>query len=1036
MSKLPPVLVDAVREQRAALFFGSGANHGAKHPHSAKIPLGNGLRDLIADKFFSGALKDKALTAVSAMAANEVGLTSFQRYIHDLFEPFQPADYHSLLPTFRWRAIASTNYDLIVERAYKAAAHAAQSLVVTVKDEDQLDSRLSAATNPVPYFKLHGSIDHYLDSSIPLILSNEQYASYEENRRRMWSRFSDIAHEYHVVFVGYSISDPHVQRILFDLTSRKIGRPMFYSVSPGVDDIESRYWATHRVNCIDATFEDFLKELDSAISPISRSLSTLPTTGSLSIRPHYKHATVQESAALASFLANDVTHVFAGMLAAPQDPREFYKGSDTGWGAIQQNLDAKRTFSDSVLVDAVLISEEPTRHSELFVLKGPAGNGKTVALKRIAWEAANNFDQLVLYANGAAGLRLDPLEEIYLLTGKRIIICIDHVSLYRNEVSTLIKDSRSREIPITILCAERDNEWFTYCDQLEPYVRQEFPVRYLSEGEIDELLILLERHNALGLLKDLDPPSRKLAFTKSAERQLLVALHEATLGLPFEEIVFDEFSRIEPKTARDIYLSICALHQFGAPVRAGLISRSSGVSFEEFGRDFLDPLKNIVFVVNDRHTGDVFYKTRHQHVAEMVFRRAIPDAESKFDLLSDLIASINVSYSSDKETFSRLIKGRGIADIFASAELGRLFYDRVQQTSPDDPFVYHQRAVFEMNHPGGSLVLAEAAAKSAFELNPHNRGIRHTQGEIARRLANSTDDPLKKEFLRRVTREKISGDLSRMSEYDIYTRSRLAVDELKDIIEESKDTNRDVSKRLAEAVHDAETIIQRGLQSFPQSGELLATEAQFRDVLNQSHLAQASLEKAFRLNPRQDWLAVRLARRYDDAGEAARGLATLDQCLKENPSSKAARFAKAKMLLNTGGDRKEAIDNLKRSFTEGDNNYEAQFWYARELFLEGDFAASKKLFDSINDKAPGRFRNIAAERVDDSGGKGTLYNGKLERLEDGYAFVRVTHFPSALFASRGDSDPSDWALLRVGVAVGFNLAFSRRGARAIAVKKA
>ena len=56
------------------------------------------------------------------------------------------------------------------------------------------------------------------------------------------------------------------------------------------------------------------------------------------------------------------------------------------------------------------------------------------------------------------------------------------------------------------------------------------------------------------------PDERVKAFKKRAERQLLVALHEATLGKPFEDIVFDEFERIEPPTARNIYLNICALH--------------------------------------------------------------------------------------------------------------------------------------------------------------------------------------------------------------------------------------------------------------------------------------------------------------------------------------------------------------------------------------------------------------------------------------------------------------------------------------------
>ena len=53
-----------------------------------------------------------------------------------------------------------------------------------------------------------------------------------------------------------------------------------------------------------------------------------------------------------------------------------------------------RSFSDSVLVDAVLLEKENRRPADLFMLKGPGGNGKTVSLKRIAWEAGVTYASL------------------------------------------------------------------------------------------------------------------------------------------------------------------------------------------------------------------------------------------------------------------------------------------------------------------------------------------------------------------------------------------------------------------------------------------------------------------------------------------------------------------------------------------------------------------------------------------------------------------------------------------------------------------
>src|ERR1700752_4158954 len=153
------------------------------------------------------------------------------------------------------------------------------------------------------------------------------------------------------------------------------------------------------------TFAEFLEGLDRAIPALARSLPVGLGGGSLSIRTHYRVAGATESPLLQFYLARAATHVHSGMSLERQGPIDFYKGYDTGWGCITQNLDVRRSVCDSVLVDSVLVSDDSRKGTELFMLRGPAGNGKTVALKRIAWDAAVLYEQLVLYVTEPAGLR-------------------------------------------------------------------------------------------------------------------------------------------------------------------------------------------------------------------------------------------------------------------------------------------------------------------------------------------------------------------------------------------------------------------------------------------------------------------------------------------------------------------------------------------------------------------------------------------------------------------------------------------------------
>ena len=982
MTNIPPVLIDAIKEERAVLFLGSGASRQASHPKMEQIPQAEKLRDMICDEFLGGKLNQQPLSAVSAMATTEAGLHSFQEYIRSLFLPFEPADFHLLIPMFRWRAIATTNFDLIVEKAYDNVRKPLQNLVKVVKDGDGFDGRLQKEVDPVGFYKLHGCIDSYTDSEIPLILGTEQYASYIKNRTRLYGRFQDLGYECPIIFVGYSISDPHIQRILFDLTDKTIKRPPFYLVSPKIDPIETRHWARNNVDTIEATFEDFLNTIERSIPPIARAIPAGLGGGELTIRKYYPHSNPQEPAFLEKFLTRNVTHIHSGLSATMQDPREFYRGYDDGWGCITQKLDADRSITDSVLVDAVLLEEGERRPAELFMLKGPGGNGKTVSLKRIAWEAGVTFNRLVLYPTGPAGLNIEALDEISRLTDERIFLFVDRVALVRNELHELLRTARSRSLPISVVGAERDNEWNIYCEKLEPFVSQEFPVRYLSEREIRELLHLLEKHDALGMLRELSLEERVGKFIERAGRQLLVALHEATLGKPFEDIIVDEFRRIEPETARNLYLNICALHQFGAPVRAGLISRASGIGFEQFQTRFLQPLENVVHVVKGSPYSDIRYSSRHQHVAGIVFQHILPDVEDRFDLLASLLTAINIDYSSDNETFSRMIRGRGIAEVFPSIDLGRLFYDRVEAAAPNNHFILHQRAVFETQHPDGSLDLAEATATHAHELNPKSHSIQHSQAVIARRKAIETDDPLLKKHLRRIARKKLGNRTGQSSEYDLSTYARLAIDEFKELsISLDISDNEKPPQELIRAAKETETTIQRSLQRFPESPELLSVEATFREFLNQTDKARHALERAFNLNPRQDWLAVRLSRMYHESGDREKSREVLNTCLQQNPTSKEAHLQLGRILA-AGGDGVRAIEHLKRGFIPGDHNFDAQFWCARELFLQGEYDEATRLFADINERAQGRFRTRATGKVKRNE-ELVVYDCLVQRLEYG-----------------------------------------------------
>src|SRR6185437_55779 len=104
-----------------------------------------------------------------------------------------------------------------------------------------------------------------------------------------------LGRELPIIFCGYAAADQHIQNILFDLSELNKKRPMYYIVDPAFRSVEERYWAGRRTTPIRSTFEQFLTQLDTTISPTSRSLPVSIGGGSSSLRTHYKVAHAPES---------------------------------------------------------------------------------------------------------------------------------------------------------------------------------------------------------------------------------------------------------------------------------------------------------------------------------------------------------------------------------------------------------------------------------------------------------------------------------------------------------------------------------------------------------------------------------------------------------------------------------------------------------------------------------------------------------------------------------------------------------------------
>jgi cytochrome c-type biogenesis protein CcmH/NrfG len=882
--------------------------------------------------------------------------------------------------------------------------------------------------------KLHGCITKTSNVYCPLILTPDQYILYRAGRSRLFDHLRDLAIECPLVFVGHSLEDSDIRTLLLDLTQNVDSRPRYYAVLPSFEDIDQRLWEAKKVTLLRGTFWDFLSTLDAGLPPhASRRLARLLPAAELPIVRHFKIPASGLSATALQFLNTDVDYAGHVPPSAPVPPRDFYRGATHQWAPIEQGLDIRRLLGDTLLSDHFLIPESAHHgNPEVILIKAHAGAGKTVLLRRLAWDAARDYEALCLFLRPHGAISTAALQELISCTDKRIYFFVDEAATRVRELETLFSDIGPEGSRLTVLLCERINEWNTSAQDLSPYVSTSYELGYLTLKEIDSLLALLEQHGALGTLAGALPHERREAFAERAGRQLLVALHEATLGRPFEDIIHDEYVNITPLEAQRIYLTICVFNRLGVPVRAGLVARLHNVPFEAFRDRFFAPLEQVVYADLDPVIRDYVYRTRHPHIAEIVFHRVLRQQEDRYDLYIRCLKALNVDYSADNRAFRQMVRGRAVLELFPNHELGRGVYQAaIDQMGGSNPHLLHQMALYEMNRPNGSLERAADLLSQASSLAPWDPAIKHSVAELRLKSAETARTPLEREKLLREAIEISLGLKARRTNHTFghHTLVKIGLRRLTDLLGRGDPAALDAD--IEAVVKDIERNLSDGLQRFPGDSYLLDAEAQLAQALENSERMVTALRRAIAANPRNSFAAVRLAAYHSNRRELSEAQQVLRTAIDAHPGDRRLHFAYARVLLAgdaPSGD--ELAYHLQRSFTPGDSNYDAQLLYGRQLFINGERDASR-----------GIFRTLSEARVDPDYKDALLYplqerfRGAVIKIEASYCFLVRDGLGDWIFAHRKSIERSLWMVLTTGMRLTFRIAFTLRGQNAFDVRR-
>ncbi|WP_291382963.1 MULTISPECIES: SIR2 family protein [Achromobacter] len=624
-------LVEQLTPSNTVLLFGAGASMPSGAPS---------VTDLIHEisKEFNIEPDGLSLAEIAAVAEMKRNRSDLITLLRKLFKGLKAKGSLLNLPRHEWKSIYTTNYDELVEDAYRRAE---RSLQVFASD---FDFKVQPDPIATKYFKIHGTIskDSVDGMVFNMILTQMDYDATAEYREALYTRLkADMNPGSQVVVIGQSLNDAHLRDLAEKViaTNQKVGAGgRIFFLLYEKNDNRALLYEQRGLRVAFGSLDTFMSEMD-AKAPAT--VTVYRDTGSpldtfQSLRP----------------LTLDVgDEVDTGHPNA--------SGIFNGWPARYPDIAGGLTFDRSCVDDVVKFIDEG---GGIACLLGASGVGKTTAARQVmlrlkgrgyfAWEHKADFplqsNQWVQVAKRLAA------------NGKKGAIFVDDAHNHLYELNNLIDELVANGLKnLHVVCAAARNHWAPRIKT--PHIYKfglEFNLSRLNNNEIDRLLHLVNTNSELQQLVEtgfsgFSRAERRRRLVQRCEADMFVCLKNVFASEKFDDIILREFSDLDTNYS-DVYRYVAAMESAGIRVHRQLVIRLLGISADAIP-SILSGLVGIVseYEINVKE-GIYGWKVRHDVIAAIIARYKFYELEQQIELFSRVIDNISPTYDIEVRTIREL----------------------------------------------------------------------------------------------------------------------------------------------------------------------------------------------------------------------------------------------------------------------------------------------------------------------------------------------------------------------------------------------
>ena len=595
----------------------------------------------------------------------------------------QPTDAHKAMSQHQWGAIFTTNFDDLIELSYRTSQ---TSKLCQPVSSDHFQVNIGDRSR-VHLFKLMGSVTMSDGESGQMVLSRGDYNKALVRRRKYFDYLADFVKNGTMIFIGYSFRD----RLVLDIMEELIdihgeGRvPWSYALFDKVehDDKVHAIFTRHRIIPLECGFERLMEHVGK--SPVE-GLAPQPPSEVLVLRGH-RLPISQSQARL--FSADFEFLSESGLRADHGGKDDFFRGMNQSWGVFDEKWDFERemygstaltrneaggdrtgSFKDRVFGE---IRSTHPEDNKVILLKGIAGSGKTVMLRRLAYDVYTSGEAPVILIRSLK-LNVDyraisafvehlneQLVERVAADSKpsplKLMIVVDDASIGIRHLTRLKDFLTSRGRSVLIVAGARSSEWDSMYNQ-NPFG---LPARDIFE--VPEKLTDQERSN---LVEHLYQLGYLQAASIYREDYIRIGLEDSFFAAmyvlvdpakrPLNAIIQNQYQSLTP-LSQDAFRYISAFHQFNLPINLELLVRSLGCSYDDFYTSVIgNDTDGVIFSEEDAQ-GNILYRSHHRIVAQHTVEVFFGDPEQQKEIFLKILSNCRLSNRIERHLVVRLLIG-------------------------------------------------------------------------------------------------------------------------------------------------------------------------------------------------------------------------------------------------------------------------------------------------------------------------------------------------------------------------------------------